>query len=244
MKILTIDIECAPNLAYVWGLFKQNISIGQIEQPGEVISFAALWTDDPRVIFRSNFHDGHEAMIKEAWNLLNEADAVVSYNGQMFDMPHLNREFLLAGLTAPSPYKNIDLYLIVRKQFKFLSNKLDYVAQALDLGGKTGHTGFQLWLDCMAGDAEAWRLMKTYNIQDILLTEKLYYRIRPWIGNHPSTGLYDGSEHSCPNCGSTNLTRRGYAYTTVSKFQRYVCECGKWSRGNKRLDAVSTRNAT
>lgn len=245
MKILIIDIENSPNLGYVWGLFKQNISLTQLNMPGQVISFAARWYGEKKVHFYSDFHDGHEEMIQAAWDLLNEADAVVGYNSQMFDMPHLNREFILAGLTPPSPYKNIDLYLVVRKQFKFVSNKLDFVAQQLGLGGKTNHTGFQLWLDCMAGDETAWRLMRKYNIQDILLTEKLYERVLPWVPNHPAVGLYDdsGSAQSCPNCGGKDLEKRGFAYTSVSTFQRFVCKgCGKWSRATKRLDSVETRN--
>lgn len=245
MRILTIDIENSPNLAYCWGLFKQNISIGQIEQPGQTISFAARWLGEKKVHFYSDFHDGHEVMVQAAWDLLNEADAVIGFNSQMFDMVHLNREFILAGLTPPSPYKNIDLYLVVRKQFKFTSNKLDYVAQQLGLGSKTSHTGFSLWLDCMAGDEKAWTLMRKYNIQDTLLTEKLYLKLLPWIPNHPAIGLYDdtGSAVSCPNCGSKNLEKRGFAYTAVSTFQRFVCRgCGKWSRATKRLDSVETRN--
>lgn len=229
----------------MWGLFKQNISIGQVKVPGEVISFAAKWAGEKKVFFYSDFHDGHEVMIQAAWDLLNEADTVTGFNSQMFDMPHLNREFVLAGLTPPSPYKNIDLYLVIRKQFKFLSNKLDYVAQQFGLGAKTSHSGFQLWVDCMAQDPEAWRLMKKYNIQDILLTEKLYDRVRPWILNHPAVGLYDdnGTAVSCPNCGGKELEKRGFAYTAVSTFQRFVCKgCGKWSRATKRLDSVETRN--
>jgi transposase-like protein len=48
-------------------------------------------------------------------------------------------------------------------------------------------------------------------------------------------GALSGEHLRCPNCGSVDIERRGYAYTTVSRFQRFVCKsCGKWSRSNKR----------
>lgn len=73
-------------------------------------------------------------MLKQIHALLNEADAVVHYNGAKFDIPTLNKEFILHGLPPPAPYKQIDLLRTARSQFKFPSNKLDYIAQALDLG--------------------------------------------------------------------------------------------------------------
>jgi len=78
-------------------------------------------------------------MIQAAHDLLSEADAVIHYNGNSFDMPWLHTEFLLAGMPPPEPYKNIDLLLAVRKRFRFVSNKLDYVTQAVGLEGKVHH---------------------------------------------------------------------------------------------------------
>lgn len=244
-KILVVDIETTPNLAWVWGLFKQNVAISQIAEAGEVTCFAAKWVGDENVMFYSTFHDGKDVMLDAAYVLLSDADIVVSYNGIRFDMPHLNREFIQAGKTPPSPYAQVDLLRTVRKQFKFPSNKLDYVSQALGLGAKQTHSGFQLWLDCMAEDEEAWALMQEYNEQDVRLTEDLYVRLLPWISPHPSLALYTpGSEAEdfCPNCGSDNLKRQGYAHTQVSTYQRYKCgDCGKWSRSSHRVSGVTVR---
>ena len=75
-------------------------------------------------------------MIKEIHKLVDEADAIITYNGKRFDMPILNKEFLLLGFDLPSPYKDIDLLNTARQNFKFASNKLDYISQELGIGMK------------------------------------------------------------------------------------------------------------
>src|SRR5690606_41747736 len=89
-------------------------------------------------------------MVKEAHRLLSAADAVIHFNGQRFDIPHLNREFVEAGLTPPSPYSQIDLLKVVKKNFRFPSNKLDYVTKKLGLDHKVQNGGHQLSVKGMA----------------------------------------------------------------------------------------------
>lgn len=243
MRLATTDLETSPSIADVWGLWQNNVSLNQLREATKVISFAWKWEDSNKVLFYSGHHDGHEAMVQAAWNLLNEADVIVHYNGRSFDVKHFNREFVEAGLNPPSPYKQIDLMLAVKKQFRFLSNKLQHVSTQLGLEGKKQHSGHELWVKCMAGDDKAWSLMRAYNKQDVVLTEKLYHRILPWIPSHPHLGLYSNCEHDvCGKCGGTNLRREGYAYTTLGKFQQYQCkDCGGWSRGKSSVRTVDAR---
>ena len=232
MKILGIDIETAPNTAHVWGLFKQNIGINQLLNTGRVMCFAAKWLGEKKIIFRSEFHDSHEDTIKAAWALLDEADAVLSYNGKRFDMPTLNREFLKLGLTPPSPYKHIDLLETAKREFRFTSNKLDHLARDLGIGEKVRHAGHDLWIQCMAGNPTAWNEMRKYNRQDVVLTEQLYSRLLPWIKSHPNHAMYiDSNRPACTNCGSGHLQSRGTSVTRTQKYTRYQCQdCGTWMR--------------
>jgi len=69
LRIGTIDIETSPNVAHVWGLFKQTVSLNQLMESGQVISFAFKWHGDKRVLFFSDHHNGHEAMIQAAHDL-------------------------------------------------------------------------------------------------------------------------------------------------------------------------------
>lgn len=232
MKVLLIDLETAPNVAYVWGLFKENIPVARLISSGYTMCFSAKWLGEDELFFHSVQNTGRKEMLSIAYNLLNEADVVVHYNGTYFDVPTLNKEFIKEGFTPPSPYKQVDLLKTVREKFKFPSNKLEYVADALDLGQKYKHKGFELWTECMAGDPQSWAEMEEYNKQDVILLENLYIKLLPWISNHPNTAMYRSvGEHQCPNCGSTNLVKRGYARTLVSVYERFRCNnCGKWSR--------------
>lgn len=233
MKRLLIDIETSPNLAAVWGMFKQNVSLDMLMESGYTLCWAAKWYKNEEVLFDSVHRNEPEQMVRNVHALLDEADAVIHYNGRKFDIPTLNKEFLQYGLKPPSPYKQIDLLETARKQFRFTSNKLDYVSKFLGLGNKTKHRGYDLWKGCMDGDKECWKEMEEYNIQDVNLLEKLYDRLLPWIERHPNMGLYgeETDNPTCTNCGSHDLQRRGYAYTQVGIYQRWQCnECGSWNR--------------
>ena len=241
MKILILDIETAPNLVYVFQLWNQNIPISKINTPGYTLCWTAKWLDKKEVYFEGLNTNTSEEMILKMYKLVNEADAVITYNGINFDNKVLNKDYLLHGLTPPAPYSNIDLYQIVKRNFRFESNKLDYVAQRLGIGKKTEHTGHDLWVRCMNGEPKAWATMKKYNIQDVKLTESLYYKLQPWIRNHPRIATTDSIKPICNNCGSYSLQKRGYAFTRAFKWQRYRCNtCGTWKRGErvKRLDTI------
>ena len=208
-RILLLDIETAPNTAYVWSLRTDYISIEQLVESGYALCVSAKWLGEKEVLFYSIKEHGVGSMLQAIHNLIEEADIVVHYNGTKFDIPTLQREFLTEGLAPPSPIKQIDLLKVVRKQFRFSSNKLDYVCQRLGLGNKVRHKGMQLWRDCMAGNDKAWAVMERYNKRDVVLLEKLYHRLLPWIPNHPNVTLYTGVVASCPRCGSAKFQSRG-----------------------------------
>jgi DNA polymerase elongation subunit (family B) len=238
MKLLLIDIETAPNVAYVWGLFKENIPLQRLVDSGYVLCWAAKWVGTDEILFDSVYKSKPSVMLKRVHALLDEADAIIHYNGNSFDIPTLNKEFLLHKMKPPSPSKQIDLLLTSRSRFRFTSNKMDYVAQALGIGNKK-NTTFDLWIKCMAKDPDAWAKMEEYNKGDVELLEGIYNEFKPWIKGHPNTGLYSGIEApTCPVCGSDDIVRRGFSYTAVGKFQRYRCAgCGHWSRDRKGMQS-------
>lgn len=233
MKLLFLDVECTPNLATVWGLFKQNIGINQLHETSRVMCYTAKWHGKESVIFDSEYGKSHKGMITRLHLLMSEADAIVHYNGNTFDIPVINREFLKYGMEPVKPFKNVDLLQVVKKKFRFVSNKLDHVSRELDLGKKVETGGHELWLDCMAKKKKAWDLMEEYNKKDVILLEKLYYKLLPWIDNHPNYALYTESTNIvCTNCGSHQVIKRGMEHLQTHSYQRYQCkECKTWMRG-------------
>ena len=237
MKILAIDIETSPNLADVWSLWNQNVSLSQLRESQRMLCFAAQFEGDRKPVFYSEWSHGAESMAYAAHEMLSKADAVLHYNGARFDVPHLNREMLNVGLQPPAPYKQIDLYKEVKAAFSFPSYKLAYVAKALGVGEKIEHEGHELWVKVLAGDRAARRTMRTYNCRDVELLFPLYYKLRPWIAG-PNHGALEGRD-VCPTCGSEDLRREGYALTLTGKYQRYQCrKCGGWSRATHRESAT------
>lgn len=232
MKILLLDIETAPHRVYAWGLWDQNISINQIEEPGYTICWAAQWYGEDNIMFSNIPKDGSKKMIEKIHKLIDQADAVVHYNGTRFDMPILNQEFITHGFLPPSPYKQIDLLKTARRQFKLPSNKLDYVARHLNIEGKMEHKGMELWRGCLNNDKQSWKEMQEYNIQDIVVLRNVYDKLRPWVIGHPNHNLYEHSnERICPNCGGAHLHSRGTSKTSTMIYNRFQCQtCGSWSR--------------
>jgi len=237
-KILIIDIESKPNMVYTWGLWNQNIGTSQIIEPGGMICFAAKWLGSDEIAFYSDFSDGHESMVRAAFEMLSEADIVVTYNGDRYDIKRLNNEFLLNGLGKPKPFHSIDLYKVNKKQFDLPSRKLDYIAQASGVGAKVANSGFDLWVRCMANDPEAWAEMEEYNRGDITVTEALYVKLLPWLTNIPHRGMWADDE-VCPYCGHAERTEKGETTTLNQTYPLFQCEnCEGWSRGTKTMGTV------
>jgi hypothetical protein len=229
-KILYLDIEWAPAKAYVWRMWDENISPDQLIDDGGLLCFCAKWHGEKDYMFFSEWEHGSVLMAKAALQLLSEADAVVTYNGDKYDLPKLRGSIILAGLTPPPPPTSIDLIKVVKK-FGFVMNRLAYVGPLLEVGAKLKHEGFSLWRSVLEGDPKAEARMQRYCVQDVRLLVKLYERIRPFIDNHPHLGDNKGE---CGTCGSNHVQWRGFRRTKYFKIRRLQCqECGTWSTGTK-----------
>lgn len=230
VKILSLDIETKPAVAYVFDAYDVNISPDHVIDPGGVLCFAAKWVGEKGMFFASEWTHTRAEMLDIIRGLLDEADAVITYNGNRFDLPKLQGEFALAGLKPPAPVTSIDVLKAVKK-LGFLINKLAFIGPLLNVGQKMKHEGFALWRSVLEGDENARKRMEKYNKQDVLVLEKLYLRIKPFIADHPHLGDEKGL---CGSCGSNHIQQRGWRRTKYFKVQRLQCqECGGWSTGQR-----------
>ena len=234
MKILLLDIETSLHKVFTFTLFKAFIPPKQIIEPTKILCWAAKWLGKKRVYFDDVRSEDY---IDKIYAMIDEADAIIHYNGKAFDMKHLNREFLLRRLPPPSPYANIDLLTTMRQNFKMASNKLEWVSIQLGYEGKIQHRGVQLWIDCQEHNrSKAWKEMKLYNVRDVTEMEPIYYDLLPWIKGHPNWGHYIDGDLVCRNCGSKNVKKNGIEHSTVVPYQRYRCnECFRPVHGRKKL---------
>lgn len=239
-RILYFDIETAPCLGWAWGIWEQNLI--DLKKSWYVLCFAYKWDGEKRIHtkalpdYRGYKKDTEcdRALTKDLWKLFDEADIIVAHNGDRFDVKKSNARFAFHGLKPPTPYKTIDTLKIARRNFAFLSNKLNDLGAYLKVGRKLPHTGWSLWRGCMLGDAKSWRLMRRYNARDVELLEKVYQRLRPWHTTHPNLNAYKEKPNplACPVCESVHTRKGGFNVSKVRKVQRHICQdCGHWFTG-------------
>ncbi len=251
-RILIFDIETAPNLAYVWGQWEQNVI--DHEREWTMLCYCYKWVGEAEIHERSNFFDYDMAtvddtgIVTELWRLFDEADIIIAHNGDKFDIRKANARFIKLGLGAPSPYKTIDTKKVASRYFAFNSNSLDNLGQHLGLGRKVKHEGWEMWKGCLAGDPKWWKKMLKYNVQDVRLLEKVWRLMQGFESNGPNMAALS-DEPCCPKCGADpkHLEARGYHTPVSVTYHRYHCQkCGSWPSGTipVKRDKVMFKNTT
>jgi len=241
-KVLIFDIETSPIVAYVWGLWDNNVSLNMIKKDWHVLSWSAKWLGDPpeKTMYEDqrnvkNMEDDSK-ILKSIWKLLDEADVVITQNGIKFDQKKLNARFVLNGLKKPSSFKHIDTLRIAKKHFAFTSNKLEYMTDKLCVKYKklkhAKFSGFDLWKECLLRNMEAWKEMEKYNRYDVLSLEELYYILIPWDNTIDFNVYHDEDRYIC-KCGSESFKKSGCYHTPAGRFQKFTCtNCGSETRSS------------
>lgn len=258
-KVLVLDIETQRAVVETFSIWRPFIGIDRILVPTRILCFAAKWRGDDKVIFKSawvdNDEDAYLRMLQSAYDLLSEADFVVTWNGDRFDNQWFESELGRLGLGRPTPYKSVDLIKTNKRWFKGgqMSMKLDWSSRQWLKDRKVPHGGTDLWHDIRHGtraeQRAAQKLMREYNIHDVTLTEQLFEKYLPWL--NINLALFEDNsdgERRCVKCGSTNIKRDGYKYypTLAGLFQMYRCKepnCRSTSRGPKRIHSTELRPA-
>lgn len=209
----------------------------QEDKPPFVISWAGKWLFDnvtmgDVVTPRESIKRNDKRVVTSIHKLLNQADFVITHNGDKFDIKELNWHFLLNNLTPNNRYKSIDTLKKSREVFRAPSHAMDYLLYRLGYDRKL-HTGYELWEQVERGDQEAINQMYAYNVNDVFMLEDLYLRIRGWMKTHPNFAQFvnmyqelEDGESSCPRClQSIYKTKFQKKYTTPAGYIYKSCNC-------------------
>jgi DNA polymerase elongation subunit (family B) len=244
-KILFLDIETFPNVAYVWGKYQQDVI--RFKQETCIATYAAKWLGKP--VFAKALPDyehyvagsyDDRDLVLDIHKLLDAADIVVAHNGDNFDIRVCKARFIFHDLKPTAPFKSVDTKKVAKRVARFNSNRLDDLGFQL-MGDRKIKTDFDLWKGCIDGDKKSWAQMVKYNKKDVVLLERLYLRLLPWMSTHPNRGLLEKAV--CPKCASSDVQYRGFSITGARRYQRFQCSsCGGWGRLSKSVSAVTTIN--
>ena len=242
-KVLLFDIETAPIEAYVWDIWNQNVGLEQIKKDWSILSFAAKWMHEDKVMYLDNRDqkdprdDRH--LLPVLASLLEEADIVIGQNSDKFDLPKIKARMLLNKMQPFTEPKSIDTYKIL-KRFGLTSKKLAYTTDKLCTRyKKLTHKEFpgqSLWNECLKHNLKAWKEMEAYNKHDVLSLEELYVdHLAKWDDTLNFAAFTTDLVFRC-NCGSDQFTRVKDKVTKKSRFARYKCKvCGKEHRDSSNL---------
>ena len=227
-KRLYFDIETSPCIGYFWRpSYKANIPYRNIIQESAIICICYKWEGRDKVHALTWDRGDDKAMLEKFVKIAEKADEIVGHNGDRFDMKWVRARCIKHQIPMLPKYITVDTLKGARGQFLFNSNRLDYIAKFLDVGGKIETGGFDLWVDVMNGKRKALRQMVEYCKNDVVILEKVYDRMKNYLP-HKSRPVGDDPSHACPECGNPNPALNKSYRTPAGTIRRQMrCICGK-----------------
>lgn len=232
-KRLFFDIETSFNIVSSWSVGpKINLSPDNIIHERAIITICYKWEHESRVHSLTWNKGNDKKMLLEFAKIMHSADEVLGHNGDAFDIRWVRTRCIYHGIPLFPDFQSVDTLKLSRRGFKFNSNKLNYIAQFLGIGKKAETGGLQLWKDIvLKNSTSAMKKMVDYCKKDVLLLEKVYQKLSPYIIHKTHIGVVLGkSKHSCPGCGGTHTISNGQRIMSSGlKKQRLHCQdCGSY----------------
>lgn len=253
-KLIVLDIETTPHLAYTFGLRKTTIPMENVLKESSILSFCWKIYGEEEVFYEAipldqeDKWDDREIVLK-LHHLFSKIGGLAGHNVAAFDVPTITRRFFHHGLPPTPRIHIVDTLTMAKDTGRGLSNKLAYLTrgQSEEKSSHGKFPGMSLWMQYLAGNPEAYQEMMDYNTMDVRSNEALLNRLLPY-SNVYIPGQREAAElNGAPTCfcGSSDLQSRGYFTTRSGKYRRYRCnQCGKWlsSRLTEKGQAAISRN--
>lgn len=224
---LFIDIETSPNIGLFWQAgYKQRIDYSNIIKERQIICICYKWEDEKEVYSLDwGKKQCDKKLLTDFIQIANQADELVAHNGDKFDLPWIRGRCVYHQIDMFPTYSSIDTLKISRNKFRFNSNRLDYIAKYLGIGGKI-KTEFNLWKDIVLDHSEkALQDMIKYCKRDVVLLEKVYNRIKSHSEPKMHYGVIFGQDRtSCRECGCDELVKIK-TRTTATGLKKSIFKC-------------------
>jgi len=187
--------------------------------------------------YKKDFRDDR-LLVKKIHEVISEADLIVGHNSDSFDIKKLNYKFIKYGLPPIDMPATVDTLKAAKKYAKSSSNRLYYLAKEfgvsmkIDLPSNVMHSADN-------GCEKSLKKLVAYNKGDIKAGAELYFKLLPYIKNHPNITKILGKKvdldrPNCQNCGSKKVISHGFTRTKTARYKRYKCnDCGSTTRGKK-----------
>lgn len=169
---------------------------------------------------------------------------VVGHNMIGFDAKKLRFDWAEAGFPPPSPVKYVDTLSIAKREFGSESNTLDALCKRFGLLAKSDRYSAEMAKAAVAGNRDAQRQLRDYNMGDIVSSLALYEHVKPWHPGHPHAALPLVSKvPTCNSCWGSDLEPNGYTLANQLLYRLYRCACGANVKGERYERAAITSGA-
>lgn len=230
VKVLTYDIETSLVEAQLWSSGKQYVGHDNITTETQIITVAWKWIGEDKVhhLKWSMKKRNDKKLVKKFLEEYNKADMVVGWNNNSFDNKIVHSRAMKYNLEVNTNVKSFDIMRQVKKVFRLPSYSMAYVSRYLGLAGKLSYGGgITMWKEIQWGskkDAKtAMKTMVAYNVQDVALTEEIFFKLRKYLGNVIHVGVLQGSaKTTCPHCGGDNIKLHHTTVTAAGTYQHFM----------------------
>jgi len=230
MKTLIYDIETGYNQVKAWRAgYNLVINYKDIIKERAIICISYKWVGGKVQHLTWDSKQSDKRMLQKFCKIIKEADQIVAHNGDKFDLRWIRGRAIKHGIELPYDIITIDTLKWARRYFNFNSNKLDYLSQYLEVGGKIPTGGLKLWDDVILNkDKKALAKMVKYCDNDVLILEKVYNKLLPYVPNKLSV---TENRIDCPECGSNNMivSKRRIKASGAKQTQLQCMNCGKYN---------------
>ena len=210
-RILLLDIETSHIHATLWDKGDQYVRPSQITQSWFILCWSAKWLFDEKVLSdvvtpKESLARDDRRVVTSIHKLMDQAEFIITQNGDWFDLRKLNWKFLKYQLPPNNHYYSIDALKKARQFLSPISLGLDEAGKELGFGEKDLMTERD-WYEAEAGNKSALKKMSKYCDGDVWNLESWYLILRPWMKTHPNLAAYvdmyrdlEEDETTCPRC--------------------------------------------